>query len=67
MIGGAGVGRNISGGFAGGGVACVLLVGGSRYTLRAKSNTDNSEPTQTKYLKIGIGLVRSRENAFQIN
>jgi len=64
--GGAGVGRNISGDFAGGGVACALLDGGSRYTLQARSNADNSEPTQTKYLKIGIGLIRSLENAIGI-
>jgi hypothetical protein len=65
-IGGAGVGRNISGDLAGGGVACALVLGGSRYTLQAKSNADNSEPTQRKYLKIGIGMIRSLENAIGI-
>src|SRR5262245_10531162 len=65
-IGGAGVGRNISGDFAGGGVAGALLLGGSRYALQAKSSTDNTEPTQRKYLKIGIELIRSLENAIGI-
>jgi len=65
-IGGAGVGRNTSGALAGGGVASALLAGGSRYTLQAKSSADNSEPTQRKYLKIGIGLIRSLANAIGI-
>jgi hypothetical protein len=65
-IGEAEVGRNTSGNLAGG-VSCTLLLGGSRYTLQAKSSTDNREPTQRKYLKIGIGqMLRSRENAIGI-
>jgi hypothetical protein len=43
-----------------------LLPGGSRYVLQAKSSMDNSEPTQRKYLKIGIRLIRSLENAIGI-
>ena len=60
------MGRNTSGDFAVGGVAGALSLGGSRYTLHAKSSTDKSEPTQRKYLKIGIGLIRSLENAIGI-